>query len=259
MKWTVWSLVTLGALVLALMAMGCDDGNGDDPPSRFVTVDALSGTWLRESTWGTERTEFGVNMTVVFTVSDELGTDTWDGAFEITEGGRLVTTVEGSSFDENVTETWSIIDQAIPAVIGDRYHPSVLHRTEGLGAALDGSWAFIESNLEEVIIDDAGDITTESDEYLVTVELTIEGDQVDMRTEETQIVDGDNYFDTERLIGTLRIDGEQIWVTYTESDTSPIPEDDQEEEFFGWKLSENVIDITTLASGDPADLAFNRQ
>jgi hypothetical protein len=251
--------LTFATLTLALAVPGCEEDPPADPPSRFVTPEELAGTWLRTASWGSERVEFGTNLTIVWTVTDELGTDTWDGVFEIAADGRLVTTIAGTSFEGGVSESWTNVEQSTLAVVGDRLFFGALLRTEGEGETLEGPWHAVDGEREEVTVDDGGDVTTEVEEHLTTIEVTIDGDRVDTRFEETQVVEGQTYFGRERLVGTLRLDGDRAWVTYTEQDSAPIPEEEQEEELLGWILDGDTLDIATSEDGDPAEDAFLRQ
>lgn len=255
------SVPALVVLIVGLTSAGCDDVEPEPEPSPFVTEEELVGSWHREASWGSHTVDFGIDKQLVSTYHRDSDTERSEGTWELSDDGRLTRTLETNDFGEGWTEAVVEVERGIAAIVDEALYFTVLYRTEGSGEGLEGTWEFEHYSGEEVNREDSAGTHVSLDDELIVVELTIEGDAIDEREERTttQTTDGEpqNFFNAERRQGTLRAEGEQLWVTYTMRDAREIPEDEQAEEFFGWRLSADAIETHAGPSGDPASTAYS--
>ena len=56
--------------------------------------------------------------------------------------------------------------------------------------------------------------------------------------------------------GTLRADDTRVYVTITEEDGMPVPLEEQEEEFFGWRIDPQVIVLGWTETLEPEAMGY---
>ncbi len=113
------------------------------------------------------------------------------------------------------------------------YYDYCLHRTEGAGGGLDGTYELTEEEVEYESED--GTDYVDVDTYRMT--LTIDGDRYELvegQTERTVYTSGSSDYPEEiwEEAGDIRLDGDRIWIA---------PDDSENEYFYGFVLSDDLI------------------
>lgn len=248
----------LSVLLLAsLLVLGCDDGEEEE--SRFLTIEDLAGTWLLEGDWGTDTLEFGENLTVLRFLDTDGILQRREGNWSLGDDGRLTTTYTRTMTSDGVVEVRTETTTNYPAIIDDQLYLGVLFRTEGEGESADGTWRSSDETYEDVVEEPPGPPPVDFYEQEVEAELTVTGSEFNYREDETSADEEGNFYDSVRGGGTLRVDGEQLFWTFTRQDGEDLPEDRIEEEFLGRRLGEHVIYFTSSPTDDPLENSYQRQ
>jgi hypothetical protein len=251
------------SVLTAILLPGCDDDDGGGTGSGVLTRDALIGTWAWSDGANSESYELRGDGTMTYDYTDEEGSASYEGAWSVT-GGVLETSIGETGTDGDVTYTWEETYASRAAIVGDvLYLYGAGVRTSGSGSSLDGTWEFEESEVySETETGPAGTYTENGGaEYEETVIIDGSAFESTWREREYEELTGDTPSDIEEsgtTSGTIRVEGDAIYVTVTEEDGTPIPSSEQAEEFLGHRAAPNVI-VASEEGVSLDDLGYQRQ
>lgn len=245
-----WKNITfVGITLITILLISCKEEGGG---VRLISSASLIGTWSQTDSWGETRSyEFRNDGTC--TRQMMMGSKTYEYEIDWSlEGNSLTLNYEERDGDWNLTET--ITEEA--AIIGDHLYIGVFIRTTP-GETLDGTWRHSDSGVYEESGPDCREYG--SGEFSLTI--TVTGDTFTAtgreQWDEHGNCPGEEFDDVGSeetdFRGTVRLEGDEIFLTVTEDGGVAIPEEFQEESRVGYFVSENVVAWTWLDDSSPIE------
>lgn len=160
---------------------------------------------------------------------------------------------EGGEYErEEETET--------SAIVGDRlYLGGVIVRVRGTGEGLDGTWEVVEGEREEFREEGCSGHGEEIGSWTISITGDSYRSIEDYAGTEVECGETYNYNESEETRGVLRVDGDRVYTTDTETGGNAIDVAHQEERFVGRRIAPNVIYIEGDEEEYPSAGGWDRQ
>ncbi len=246
---TTSSMLTV-LLAVSLSATGCEGDDVDDFGAGTPIMDrsSLIGSWTRGTDTSSNTMTFDGNgdFTDAYTAGD-YSADTDEGRWSL-NNSALSNTYDEFYEDTTYTEREREVESVYIAIIDNILYWEVFHRTSGNGG-LDGTWELGWRDNATYEGREDGITYSESERVLSIATLTISGDTFALVEEVTwseSVTEGgerysDSGRDTYESSGTVRLDGDTVYVTFTQDRGDPVPEEYRIETQTGWLLSDSVL------------------
>lgn len=248
MSWRV--PVSRFMIIAVVAACGCRGGGDDGGESQLLRSGDLVGIWGD----GGEDLEFRSNGTFIDWSRDEAIWSIEDGMLSISY--RVVLEDDGCTFtdEEGFSATAAIVDEIL--------YIAVSVRSDGSGDGVDGTWEYREQEWGEATERCVGytDSMWETEEYRTRITISGSTFESEEFNHEAASYGEENWDETwtETSSGSVRVDGDSVFVTVTERDGTPIPEDEQFESHLGFRVSPDVLVESSLGD-DLDDYGYRRQ
>ncbi len=197
-----------------------------------------------------------------YTSVEPAGTEVEDGSWSI-DDGFLTISAENEESSDGCEVTTRSQERIISAIVDDVFYISVIARTEGSGDSLDGTWKNVLDLTNEDERTCSGAPINSVSELSIRRTTTVNGDVFERSEEETGFdeIDGEReeYDESSTESGTVRIEGDRIYLTVTERDGVPLLNDEQQENLWAFRVSPSVAVMASLGHESSSDLGFLRQ
>jgi hypothetical protein len=247
-------------------ADGDGDADADSDGDVFIgpdelVPDDLLGTWVRTTPSDTITYEFRADGTYQrMDASSSVNEGSWS-----VNDGFLELSSEEHVEEDGCALTVSESEASRAAIRGDRLFFVTLYvRTQRSGESPDGTWENEYRASESAVGECDGTPRRVSREGLVLETVTIAGDRFEKLEEGSTVTVEDGVEDTEgdsrTSSGNLRVDGDLIFRTTTESDGEPVPAEEQAELIWGFRVAPDVIVFDLRGNAEHAeDCGYHRQ
>ncbi len=251
--------VVLMLLIGAAFALSACKGDGDNFGANTPQMSSseLVGTWEQDDGSRIRGFEFQNDNTVVLYSEDEGDRHQNEDRWSLNRSALSLIHEESEeegefAYSSRRTNAFFI------AIIASRLYMHVFHRKSGSSGDADGTWVHGEKV-------HGRDMEREgrheySGEYYETVEstLTISGSRFTIRERvawrESESGEGESYSESDseegEESGTVRLEGDMVFLTTTEENGQALDSEDQYEHFLGWVLGDVVV---TGRESEPGD------
>lgn len=239
---------------ISFFGFDCED-------DRYGTIDveAVLGTWVRTETNAFTKTiEFYNDGTALITTEyiapvNEGRIDTHEASWTLCDSILEIHEVDSETGEEG-------IEGSHAAIVDDVLYRIAYVKADGSTDELDGLWGITgyefwdnhsEEKRETVIAYEVESLRVEGENYTRTItefeSWELPGDPFNTEAE------------TVEYSGTIRVDGQRIFITDTERNGEEIPVELRVEDLFGFRIAPSVITFGGDPDGDPTDMGYVRR